>query len=327
LNIDVVPEGEEGYCLSELLPKKGIRQRWSLHGNVRSVQWRASPRGVVKARNGFTDHLDPEDLAVMLSDGREAGVIRPSSYGDFFHQRIKQPRCPKWSRKMFPQVPGGWQAVLGNNSVCKKPLWQYDIRSAYLWSLMQGLPHPDSFERVKKVAGPGLYWCESPALPMLPYPWNHPGIYPATEDELLALPLNHQSVTSGIIYKPGGMPVQEWARDIRQWDHWKAVARSYWGRWASIASPVCETLLESGEVNTRRELPDPSKNPIWGAIITSRVRLRLWQIADKPGTHRVFVDSVVTEFPIETGGEIGDWVEKAHFPKGGEIHITGVLAA
>jgi hypothetical protein len=86
-------------------------------------------------------------------------VTRPSSYGDCFHQRNRTPAHPNYTKKMFPIVPGGWQSVMTETLSWKQPLWQYDLRSAYLWSLAQGLPDPSSFRRVKRFDGPGVYWC------------------------------------------------------------------------------------------------------------------------------------------------------------------------
>ena len=292
---------------------------------VRSVEW--ADGGVVKSRESFAEHLEDEQLKLLLTECAGRGVVRPSSYGDMFHQRNFQPPTRAAHRKMFPggTVPGGWNAV-GLHTRIREPVWKYDVRSAYLWSLAQGLPHPRTFRTVRRVNGPGVYWCPSPCHPLLPHPWNKPGYYPATEDELLALPLDVSAIEYGVSFEPGTFDVSPWCQDIQAWSCYKAVGRSFWGRWISSGNAVAETIKPNGELATARELPDNRRNPIWGAIITSRLRLRLWRLWDSGDrrSFRVFTDSIVTDQELPTGDSIGDWKEEAYYPHGAIIQLQGI---
>lgn len=318
-------EGVAGYCLAKELPDRAIRRRWLFHGVPRSVEWRDG--GIVKTVEPFTEHQTTDAMLTLLDECEGRQVVRPSSYGDLFHQRIYQPSTRAAHRKLFPPgvVPGGWNAVPLEKRVRGK-LWKYDIRSAYLWALSQGLPHPRTFYIVKRVNGPGLYWVPSPVHPMLPHPWDKPGHYPATEDELRRLPIDHREVTYGVAFTPDSLDVTPWVTDIREWSCWRAVGRAYWGRWIAGGSAVAETFTPAGDLNTSRDLPDVKRNPIWAAIITSRLRLRLWDLWDA-GDRRVFrvvTDSVVTNEELPVGPNIGDWKLEDYYPHGAVISLQAV---
>ncbi len=324
--------GVDCYVPSSRVPEHGIRRRWSYRGETRSVEWQGG--GVVKARDAFEDHATDAELVALLQEAAARGVVRPSSYGDLFHQRSFQGPTRASYRKMFPQVPGGWQSVYdeqGNeaqrNYIIRRPLWLYDIKSAYLWSMSLGLPHPETFCHVKRVTGPGLYWCPSPGNPALPYPWNAEGIYPATEDELITLPLPFRDIRYGVAFVPGTWAVSRWVREISEWSCHKAIGRAFWGRWGATGRTKVETLRPDGEVNTERELSDSMRNPIWAALITARLRQRIWPLfRQKRRIFRVFVDSVVTDEPLDTGEKMGEWVEKEQYLHGGIIHVEGVTS-
>lgn len=321
--------GCEGYSLSQHLPEKGIQRRWTLNGHPRSVEWCGG--GIVKCADMFVDHPTPETLSLLLEECDTRQVERPSGYGDLFHKRHWQPPTRAAHRKLFPagSVPGGWNAAPLERRV-RSPLWKYDIRSAYLWALTAGLPHPSTFRTVRRVAGPGLYWVPSPCHPMLPHPWNKPGMFPATEDELLALPIDFRAVAYGVRFEPASMATQQWVDDIQAWSCWKAVGRSYWGRWVATSSATEERFNRDGAQTSARDLPDNRRNPIWAAIITSRLRLRLWQLWDEGNrrVYRVYTDSIVTDREVETGEGVGAWKLEEHYPHGAivERHAVTPLA-
>jgi hypothetical protein len=207
-----------------------------------------------------------------------------------------------------------------------RELYQYDMRSAYLWSLMQGLPDPDTFRSVRKVTGPGLYYCPSPADVRLPLPWDRPGIYPATEEELRLLPLPWREIRRGIRYEPGTFDVDRYVRVIQSFSVRKQIARGFWGRWGGGGKLTAQTL-RNGALSREWEMRDPRKNPVWAAIITSRVRCNMWRVIDSPERQvfRVWVDSVVTDTPMDISANIGGWALKGHWPKGADVLPNGVV--
>lgn len=303
-------------------PERGYRRKWSWRGGLRSAEWREG--GIAKNWASFGQHDTPDAMRGLLSEGLSRGVERPSGYGDLFHQTCRFAPTRAAVRKLFPGgVPGGWEQCIERGSI-REPLFQYDIRSAYLSSLMEGLPDPDTFVTVKKIRGPGLYWVDSPAMPLLPYPWNTPGRFPATEEEILAFPINPRSVSAGIAFAPNTQHIGQAVESIRAWSCWKAVGRSFWGRWASIGKVECTTYDGEDRLKTHREMGDHTRNPVWGAIITSRVRLRLYEVTWRQPVSRVYVDSVVTRQPIEEKDEIGGWKLVDYFPDGGFVTIAGV---
>lgn len=328
LLIDRMAPGCDSYMASSAFPVLGITRRWKFHGNVRSVQLQGG--GIVKSRDKFTEHFDPDALTALLAEATARGVTRPSSYGDLYHQRNATVKHPGYSVKMFPATPGAWIEVLTPRSrpVVRDRLRLYDLRSAYLWALMQGLPDPATFHRVKRFAGPGVYWVESPNAPGLPYPWHHGGLYPASDDEIETLALHAGVTDAGVAFTPGTLDTRGLVADIRGWTCWKAVARSYWGRWGTAAQTVAETMdPATGAMRTTRALRDPFRAPLWAVLITSRVRMRLYRAAMMVPTLRVHTDSVLTPGELDTGEGVGDWVLRDEFPRGGLVTVNGVMAA
>lgn len=323
-------EGEDAYLRPGAFPDSGMERRWLFHGVPRSQKQRGGD--MLKLWDAFSEHMESGDqMLSLLEECYARGVERPSSYGDLFQQRWRFPVVRSVVRKMFPRVPGGWQQVReagtsGSRRISsREPLRLYDIRSAYLSALKLPLPSMETFLPVRRVSGPGLYWCPSPALPSLPYPWNAPGVHPATEDELLALPLDFRAIQRGIAFIPDGVATGAMMDDIQAWSCWKSVARSFWGRWASAPGLLRQqTFTKAGDLNTENDLGNPAFNPVWAAIITSRLRLRLWEIVDKIPVLRVYTDSIVTTAEIEEGPGVGDWSLKDTYPRGGIVTLSGV---
>lgn len=272
----------------------------------------------------FGEHEEADMMRALLSEAEARGVAHaPSGYGDLFHQLHDSPPVPRHVQKLFPNVPGGWEMALAPGPTTQ-PLFHYDLRSAYLWSLQQNLPSPFSYRTVKRVKGPGLYLCQSPEKAALPHPWCQQGYFPATEDEISLFNLPHTTVTRGVSFTPGSWTTDQWTLSIQAWSCWKAVGRSFWGRWASTGRTSQTTYRRDGMIATERDMQSPFGNPIWAALITSRIRLRLWDICWRQPVQRVYVDSVVTTAPLEEGNAIGDWREVKYYPRGGFVGLAGV---
>lgn len=319
-------QGEDCYSFASDLPTgAAITRRWSYKGAWRSVLQRGG--GIVKTREAFPDQVTVADMTALLAEASARGVTRPSGYGDLFHQLCRTPRARAAHVKLFPQIPGGWNSVLGSQIVVRDPLYRYDIRSAYLWALSEGLPDPKTFRTVRRVDGPGVYWCESPCHPMLPHPWNKPGMHPATFEELELMPIRVRDIRRGVAFVQGSFDVGPWLDSIQSWSCGKAVARAFWGRWIATGKVRQETFDPAGEVRTSRELPDVARQPIWAAIITARLRMRLWGLVDsgERTIYRVQTDSIITDTPIDTGERLGEWKLEATFPTGGKILPVGVV--
>jgi hypothetical protein len=321
-HVGEVVRGEDCYLAPSQFPEKGYRRKWSWRGGLRSAEFREG--GIAKNWGSFSGHDTPDSMRFLLEESAARGVERPSGYGDLFHQTCRFAPVRAAVRKMFPGgVPGAWQQAIESGAI-HEPLYQYDIRSAYLWSLSQGLPDPDTFVDTKKIIGPGLYWVDSPAQPLLPYPWNTVGRFPATEEEILAFPINPRSVSRGIAFAPNTQAIGQAVESIKAWSCWKAVGRSFWGRWASIGKVECTTYDADDKLRTSREMADATRNPVWGAIITSRVRMRLYEMTWKMPVSRVYVDSVVTRQQIDVGDGVGEWKLVDYFPDGAVVTVNGV---
>lgn len=335
---ETIPPGESGYCATPDFPQRGLARRWRYRAAIRSGQWPGRSGGIVKISDAFEDHPPGGPLEGLLDEARSNGIEKPSGYADLFHKRWHAPPIRRAYQKMFRgAVRGGWVELLASPASVRNravwvdgPVWHYDLRSAYLSAVADGLPDPRTFRVVERYSGPGVYWCQSPAVPHWPYPWNRPGVFAASWEEIEGMHGTSAVIGKGVAFQPGtyadGYRI---VAEVQRWSCWKQVARSFWGRWAAAGGPTCETLTPDGDIRTSRELPPLFSCPTWAAIITSRVRNRMRQVYDTPAkTGRlllVLTDAVVVTFPLETGDNIGDWREVAHFPRGAHVSLTGAV--
>src|SRR5690606_35540687 len=113
-------------------------------------------------------------------------------------------------------------------------------------------------------------------------------------------------------------------RAVSEWTAHKAVARTFWGRWGSAHGPRQQTFDRHGQLRTDRTLPPIWRLPVWAALITSRLRLRLWREVNNGGCHLVMTDSLVTSRELPVSAELGGWREVAYFSHGGIVYPGGV---
>lgn len=282
-----------------------IARAWRFHGILRSCQW--GKGGVVKNRAVFVDHIERDALLALLDEAATANVDRPSSYADLLHKKFRSPMLTGPAQRALQfDIPGAWQELtigVGRYS----GIWRrYDMRSAYLWATQQGLPNPSSYryaERIGKRAG--LFFCDLAPKDGAPYPYRLGGCHPVTPEEIERYGLTVLRVHWGVTWSQP-YDVTPIVDNICRWSCWKAVARSFWGRWLSNGKVQCETW-KHGERSKQWDLPLPFANPIWAHLIVGRVRARLYDVAANHTTARVYVDSVVVEGELPTGPNIGDW--------------------
>lgn len=306
--IDSISPGCDSYVLPGMMPpQSGLLRSWSFAGRLRSVQTQGMD--IIKDRSGFVDHLPPDALAGLLDDAARREVERPSGYSDLFHQTYTSPRIGKTAKSFLNwEVSGGWQHQSVANGRHPGTWRKYDIRSAYLWSLTQGLPNPKGFAWVEHYGRkPALYLAELPPMgDSFPFPFSIGGLLLVTGEELEAYGISPIQVVGGIAYQPSTWDVDRMRFLIESWPYWKQIGRSYWGRWASRGELDCATY-KGGKLNKQWSLKNPFFNPIWAHLIVSRVRLRLWQTVRAIPTARVYVDSVVIQGELPTGESVGDW--------------------
>lgn len=323
-----VPDGVNAYVYACDMPSPSsgdVVRRWTYRNMVRSVQMRSG--AIVKIREPFDKHNDDAALSALVTESVNGGVPHPSSYASLFHRHFFAPKTRKSFQHLFAgEIVGGWhQQIIGDSQVVDRALWKYDINSAYLWSAMEGLPHPETMAIVKRYSGPGVYWVQSPGRRDLPHPWHRIGMaHPATSDEIELFGLRSFVFGHGIAFQPNTFDVSPIRDAVMRWSASKAVARAFWGRWASSAGPRQQTFDRHGQVRSDRTLPTLWRLPVWAALITSRLRLRLWRESLNGGCHLVLTDALVSSRELRTSADLGGWREVAYYSHGGIIRPQGV---
>lgn len=308
--IDQLAPGSDSYVLPDNFPgdTRDLLRSWSFGGSLRSVQWKQG--GIVKNRIAFSSHKPADSLLSLLIEGAGAGIKRPSSYADFFHQRYHSPLVRPGIRMAFAlPIFGGWQEQTLPLGIYQGTWYKYDIRSAYLWAASLGLPDPNTFRYSDKVGTlPGMYVADIPSRPDLPPPLRGGGLQYLSTEELEAYSLSRTAIPviqHGVTWTRW-VSFQRVLDNIAGWSCWKDVARSFWGRYASRMELECKTY-KAGAVHREWGLKNVFYNPIWSHLITSRIRQRLWSTLITRRCARVYVDSVVVDSVLPTGEMIGDW--------------------
>lgn len=319
--------GRDAYIMRSLMPElipHSVRY-WKVAGRLVSLQLKGG--GVVKATDCFPDYAHSEnDMLTFLDQCLQIGVVRPSSYADLFAQRFNSPRVTWTYNSFFTEwFAGGWEQAR-RVGLLSGTFNRYDLNSAYLWSLTQGLPHVDSFRYTDHIeyeaddaVKPGLYLISlGEPHQHLPYPFNLSRPYViASHEEIETYELRPTVVHSGVTFRP--MPtVQHMVDLIYDTPCPKFVARSYWGRWVSSANVHCHATSTGNEWPMR----NPILNVVWAHLIVSRVKLRVWR--DCPSAAHVFVDSVITEHLLPTGVSLGDWRLEERYLSGVQIRGPGI---
>ena len=313
------------YVLQELVRDGHARRWWRANGRICSVELK--DKGILKPLDAFPEHAHDETVfGALLEHCYSRGIKRPSSYADMFNQSFQSPRL-RWSKnsQFLALFSGGWQQARTRGEV-RGRFRNYDIRSAYLWSLSHGLPDPTTYRfsrspdysDTRGFRQHGLYVVAlGPVTTALPYPFNCSApLYLASTSEIETYDLPVTRYHFGMTWQRT-IDTAPMVDLIMSFPCWKQIARGYWGRWASGAKVETETA--SGH---RWTMANPALNVAWAHTIVSRVKARIWQ--ECRNACHIFVDSVITDQPLHVGDGIGDWRLAAEYPHGLRILGPGI---
>lgn len=273
----------------------------------------------LKPLSRFGDHAYPEDRFMgLMDDCYSAGIVRPSSYADFFNQKYRSPSV--WhsvNADLKDCLHGGWEQAKTIGMV-EKRVTKYDINSAYLWAITRGLPDPKSFEPSGHVNGKPGMWRVDLKEPdeSLPYPFNikHRDILVSNDEvELYSLSSRIRKVICGVTWRRQLIDTEPMVETILGLPAAKQVSRCFWGRWMSFTPIQCRTS-GGGDWNMSNRVA----NAVWAHMTISTLKMKIWPYA-KDSVH-VFVDSVITDREVPTGTAIGDWRKQETYE---QLNIEG----
>ena len=273
--------------------------------------------GLWKNRNRFMPPMTDE----LLYDLETVGVRQPASYGSCFHALSHSPRVKHTINAIFNWWPGGpWQEALATGRHLGR-FYRYDLCSAYRWAATLGLPDVSTFKVWEGLTDPrsvnGLWVVtldhnDSKTLAM---PSIFHGIGPVvlSSEDLRLYDVTPVTVHRGVTWDSllAGDYVE---RVLEQLPCAKQVGRAYWGRWIARDKLTCRNATREWE------LPNVVANFVWGFVIISRVRGKVWESSNQ--ALHVYVDEVIVPHELPTGEALGDWrLKEVH--DGIEVCATG----
>lgn len=294
--------GRDGYVHTSTLSewRHQASRYWSINGRVTTVMLKEN---VWKDATRFNAHCEEGVFQELLRECADFGCPRPSSYNDVFHAQFHSPRVrASINNALAPAFTGAWQKAFLRGTF-KGTYYRYDLASAYLWATTLGLPTVKSYRLVKDIGGrlPGVYRVKlSRVEPELPYPFNTSTDVLVSTEEMDNYNLPIQRVMFGVEWS------DHWSEDavtdvVKKFSFAKHVSKGFWGRWAGTAPVKCHS--KNGRV---WPVGNPVQNMVWAHLLVSRVKLRLWEVVDSSVIH-VYVDSVITKKPLESGTGLGEW--------------------
>lgn len=324
------------------MPSTALASRWwSYRGQIRTMQLQTGE--YLKCTSRF-DELSDDELRAVIDESRAHGVKMPGAYTDVFRKRYYSPRVShSYNAPFYDYLCGGWQAALKPGRHAGHYI-NYDLRSAYRWAALEGLPDVSTFRATRSIGRNGVYLVtlrEDADLSHLPHPFgmNKPraltDVYGRGRKQrrvtrcLSAL----RVIASGDEIHAYGLPIAEVHAGVT-WRRWtdlnkirdaldcvtfaKKAARSFWGVWAQRRAVECHTP------GSEWELPALTTNLVWAHLVLSRVKMRVWERVT-PHTVHVFVDSVLTAATdnIPTGESVGDWRAERIYWEGVQVRGPG----
>jgi len=274
--------------------------------------------GIVKSLDGFSDHLqDANRFTELLRECEDRKVVRPSSYGDVFHQGFRSPYVKVSVNNLFKKhFAGAWEHACLTGTL--KGVWRkYDLNRAYYWAALEGLPDPTTFRWSTNPNDGGLYVVSlAEQRTDLPYPWSTRMRGVASAEEIREYGLPVKKIHSGVKWDRN-IDLTALVAAIEGYSFSKRITQAYWGRWASHTKLEASTVKDGSPSKVWR-LPNPTLNFVWSHLIVSRVKLKCWLTDPQPA--HVFVDSLITHRVLPTGAAVGDWKLVRTYPQG--VHIV-----
>lgn len=244
---------------------------------------------VYKSLHSWNNDLEwaLESLDVWQSLGYKGA---PSSPASFFHQEFKTCKlCYSMNQPFLDHFSGGIQQVFTAGKI-KAPVYYYDIKNAYYWAGLQGLPL--EFNLYQKGDKNYIVLARILNKVNIPDSFNREFVILDNNDvDFFGLDID---VIFGISFDSHENLIDDVMSDLQAKlpaKTFKAISQSYWGRWASV-----KPLVMVHQKNKNRKITvmkNRFRNSIWANIIVHRVIRNIWQYVNKKAVLLV-VDAILT---------------------------------
>lgn len=304
--------------------QRGKARVWLYNGRPTTV---GIGKEFFRRRGAFKD-LTHDELGTLVENYRTRTgkpATAPSSYSTVFYADHKNDKgAPHGvNSALRAKVPGPWcEAQAG---ICR-PAHLWDIRSAYFWAALRGLPNPKTYRPMTFGDDWKIALCKF-VLHDVAGPFPPPleagvqvGIL--TREEREAYQADVYEIYQGFTWDGverdyfadlfGGL-ADAYGPKIE-----KQIRRAYWGRWMASTPLECRMVNADGSTAKSWFLKNREEDQIRAHIIQSRIRIRLYQALKKSRTYRVYVDSILTDTAnvFDEGTEPGDWGHVASWADG-----------
>lgn len=243
-----------------------------------------------------------EDFFNIMRSCSDAGMQPPTSFADPFLHCF---RCPFPRRSaLFPfrgRSFGGWQEAFWRGSFFGK-VYHYDLNKAYRWAACLGLPDLRTARFTDSWDDPQAVYLAKLWSGSKPYDKSY-GVHVVTSEERDRLNITPERILHGVSFRETVDLSPAFTRIDKEFPYCRnRISRAFWGLWNARNGPERVTWKSGLKVGGLR---NPFYNPVWAAIITARVKLRLSELL--PVALHCFVDSVLSKEPLATGDAPGDF--------------------
>jgi hypothetical protein len=299
------------------LPKSGTFRYWTYNNTVTTLINNGITYKSLKSWDGDLSWA-LESLELWKKLGYKGN---PSSPASFFHEVFNTPRVNySITSSIQPYFHGAIQQTFLRGTV-EPPLYYYDLKSAYLWAGLRGLP-----TRYKPYE-PGdrdfiAIW-ENTAQPL-----NAPLVFNRKRIIIDSADIECYGLTGNILWAVSYFDKSHFVGDtfeelIKYMPErtLKKITQTYWGRWAST-TPVFMVNV-NGKVRKNTMLKSIFSNYIWATIIVHRVIRRVWEYKSSE-TVLIIADALLNKVKIPTGNMSGCFRLKETYDRSLIIKAPGV---
>jgi len=280
-----------------ILPKTGNFRYWKYANNVTTY---IQNNICFKSLDNWDGDIEWANSAVELWHKLEFKG-NPSCPASFFHELYRGPKI-NWSinSTLSAYFHGAVQQVF-ELGLIQPPLYYYDMKSAYLWGGLKGLPLNFRYYAYGDKNFIAI-------VELLKIPDNAPNCFRRKIQVVTNEDIEYYNLEVKILWAVSCFnfdypiaPIMERLNNVLDERTMKRITQSYWGRWAAKA-PFFMVNVKEGKAKYT-QLKSIFANFIWAIIIIHRVIRRVWEVKQLD-TVLILTDAVLKKSRLLSVGNL-----------------------